>query len=174
MKTHHDNIFNRFLQNNDGGVAIEFGAVMMPFTMIVIGTIEVMLAFFSATMIENAIAEASRIIRTGQIQDESDPESAFRALVCNKAIVIDCEKLVMNVRSFGGFDEAESLAPASDLKPQDAEFESGVANDVVVAQLSYDYNFVTPMLGHLLPGSFGDSMRISAAAIIKNEPYQNR
>ena len=46
MKTHHDNIFNRFLQNNDGGVAIEFGAVMMPFTMIVIGTIEVMLAFF--------------------------------------------------------------------------------------------------------------------------------
>lgn len=163
-----------FIKNNDAGVAIEFGAVMMPFTMIVIGTIEVMLAFFAATMVENAVAEASRIIRTGQIQDESDPETAFRNLVCTKAIVVDCERLVLNVQSFGGFEQAALIEPATALDSGENAFDGGDASDVVVAQLSYDYHFVTPMLGRLLPGAFGNDMRITAATVIKNEPYQNR
>lgn len=174
MFIHCTRIMRRFMRDTDGGVAIEFGAVMMPFTIVVIGTIEVMLAFFSATMVENAIAEASRVIRTGQIQDESDQQAAFRKIVCEKAIVINCEKLIMNVKSFGGYEDASLIDPASKLSSDDQDFDAGDASDIVVAQLAYDYHFVTPMLGRLLPGAFGDDMRISAATVIKNEPYQNR
>ncbi|MEM6497761.1 MAG: TadE/TadG family type IV pilus assembly protein [Pseudomonadota bacterium] len=72
----------RYRQNNDGSMAIEFAAVVIPFLMLLMGTVVVGLYFFVTFSLEHAVEQASRQIRTGQAQLAGMTKDQFKANVC--------------------------------------------------------------------------------------------
>jgi Flp pilus assembly protein TadG len=53
-----------------GSVAIEFSLIAIPFFMLLFGVLEVGIIFFGSSMLEKATADAGRLIRTGQAQEQ--------------------------------------------------------------------------------------------------------
>jgi Flp pilus assembly protein TadG len=112
-------------RNESGFTAVEFAMVAMPFLMLVFGILSVSLYFFTNFTMENAVWQASRVIRTGQFQlgaggytglSMDDRKKAFKAALCAKAPqFIDCNKAIILVQSnSGGFGSITQPTCATD------------------------------------------------------------
>ena len=58
----------RWSKEQSGATAIEFGMVALPFVLLLFGILSVCLYFFTTFTLENAVWQAARAIRTGQVQ----------------------------------------------------------------------------------------------------------
>ena len=68
-------ILRRLRADNAGATAIEFGIVAAPFFALMLALIEVSLVFFGTFTLENAVDKTSRMIRTGQAQEQGFSEA---------------------------------------------------------------------------------------------------
>lgn len=162
---------------DEGVVAIEFALVVIPFIFLLVGMVEVGMFYASGALLEGASVDAARMIRTGQVQSASDPETAFKTELCDQAkALIACDKIqyeVIDVPS-GSFIDASDYQPVIDsqgnLVPQG--FNAGDSNDVVMVRTYYKYKFLTPFIGELLSGHAGqDWLGQMSTVVIKSEPY---
>ena len=62
---------------NKGSAAVEFAMVAPVFFLILMATIESGVIFFGQSVLQNAVNDAARLVRTGQ-----PPASAWTAAVC--------------------------------------------------------------------------------------------
>jgi Flp pilus assembly protein TadG len=58
----------RFARDRKGATAVEFAFVAAPFFLLVFAILEIALIFFASAIIEEAVADAARDIRTGELQ----------------------------------------------------------------------------------------------------------
>src|SRR5262245_55624321 len=108
-------LWPRWRKDDSGVTAIEFAIVAMPFLMLLFGIMSVCLYFFANFTIENAVWQASRAIRTGQVQQSQgayagavtndDRKKAFKKALCAKApTFLDCAtKAVVIVQTNANF-----------------------------------------------------------------------
>lgn len=168
-----------FWRDATGVVAVEFGIAAVPFFMMLIGILEAGLMFFTATLLEGGVNDASRLVRTGQVIDDSNPEASFRAKLCEKLILVDCQKVVIEIRAFPSFAAAGEDRPnyrtttnqsgtAGDLMPRPIQL--GSASQVMVSRVQYRYPFLSPV-GTLISGSTENSVPLLSTTVFKNEPY---
>jgi len=160
----------RFSKAEDGATTVEFALVLMPFLIVMMGTIEVMMAFFTATAVEAAMEQATRMVRTGQIQDDATPEQAFRDALCEHTITVRCADIRFEMVAGDSFEEV-SEAPPFWEDEGDGDVDIGNSSSFVIARAAYDYHFLTPLIGQFLSGGGGDTMPIRATAVIRNEPF---
>ena len=167
-----------FLRDTRGAAAVEFGLVGIPFIFMTIGIIELALVFAAANMLEGGVADASRMIRTGQLQQEGgNPEDAFREALCQHAmILISCENIqiesiAIEDNTFGGiadlepeYDEDGNLIPSG--------FELGAVSDVVLVRAAYRYKFLTPLFGNIFSNQPDQTYPMLATAVMRTEPYE--
>jgi Flp pilus assembly protein TadG len=172
-------------RDETGFTAVEFAAVSMPFVLLLFGILSVCLYFFTMSTFENAVWQASRVIRTGQLQQGTgsytglstdDRKAAFKVALCAKAPpFIDCNKAVVMVQSnTGGFG---SIAPPSCVKDgaiieqSKAGFDAGGASSVVLVTACYPWQFGGSLpfikLGNLADGS----LLIQASVAFRTEPF---
>lgn len=167
----------RYRQNTDGTMAIEFAAVVVPFVMLLMGTIVVGLYFFVTFSLENAVEQASRQIRTGQAQLAGMTKDQFKANVCSHAPgFIDCATdLRVNVVQVTGFSTAIPSScldgggnliadPANDAVP-------GAAGQVVLVMVCYEWKLAAAMPFLDVGGMNNGSALIQAATAFRTEPY---
>lgn len=160
-----------------GATAIEMGLLALPFLVLLFGTLEVSLAFAGSVILEGASAEAARLIRTGQVQNAAEPETAFKTELCEKASgLIDCARLQYEVIRVAAntFAGAENLQPTFDANGRlvPSAFSTGNSNDVVLIRTVYNYEFLTPFLGYVLHGDHDhDSVTFMTTVVVKAEPY---
>ncbi|GAB5387659.1 MAG: hypothetical protein Alpg2KO_06270 [Alphaproteobacteria bacterium] len=164
-----------FRRDEDGVTAIEFGLVATPFFVIIIAIIETSLMFFNATLLEGAVSDASRAIRTGEVASQGDPQDAFRETVCDTVLTLPCDELLFEVRAFDDFGTAATAEPTYDddgnLVP--AGFNTGSGNQVIVARVTHNYQFITPLVGAVIAGNADSRIPLSAVAIFRNEPFDD-
>ncbi|MGJ3231051.1 MAG: TadE/TadG family type IV pilus assembly protein [Oceanicaulis sp.] len=165
----------RFARDRDGSAAVEFALVATPFFFLLFGIIEVALIFFATAVIEDAVAEAARDIRTGELQTAGQTEADFRAVICERINTIaDCGRLRVDVRTFENFTGADMGAPIGDdgeLEDDGFTFEPGEAGDVVVVRVFYDWQLLGPGFLNGLSNMSGNRRLISAATAFRNEPF---
>ena len=128
----------------------------MPFVMLLFGTISVCLFFFTTFTMENAVWQASRVIRTGQFQQGQGAYSGLRrpriarkhsrqALCAKAPAYVDCNKAVVLVQSnSGGFGSITQPVCATDgtmIDEAKAEFNPGGASSVVLITVCYPWSF---------------------------------
>ena len=167
----------RATHNTDGVAAIEFGMIAMPLFIFIFGIIEIGLCFAAGLVLEGSAAEAGRAIRTGQVQQAAEPETAFREALCSHAnTMLDCARIQYEVIRIGddSFQTAESSEPQFDddgnLIEQD--FNAGNSNDVILIRTAYRYEFITPFIGAMMTGDPGRNwMTHMSTIVIKAEPY---
>ena len=170
-------LLKRFGKAQGGVTAIEFAFVGGPFLYLLCVVFETGLMLFSEYVIENGVANAARMIRTGQVQTQSMSAGGFKDVVCGSlATYLNCSSnLYLDVRKFTAFSDI-TLPPAiknGDISPDvsaNASFQPGGPMDVVVVRAYYTWTLFLPGLDHLANIS-GNRRLLTAGAAFRNEPY---
>ena len=168
-------LFGRFRRNKDGASAIEFGIVGVPFLVLMMAIFETTMIFFTQSALETGVANAGRLIRTGQVQTQGISEAAFKTAVCDSlAGYLDCDaNLTIDVRSFTSFggvvlpdalNEDDELAGGNTFSP-------GNTSEVVVVRAFFVWDMVTPDHITGLANMAGGKRLIAAASAFRNEPF---
>ena len=71
----------RFRKHESGAIAVEFVLVAPIFFFLIFAILETSILYTIAIVMEGEVALAARTIRTGQLQEEADPETAFRDIL---------------------------------------------------------------------------------------------
>lgn len=175
----------RAFARHEGGVTIiEFGLLALPFFAIMTAILETSLVFMSGQILESAVQDASRMIRTGQAQQRGDTLDNFRSNICDRlyGLFSDCSGLHIQVAVVSNFQSATVEAPVdwTCAAPncgwtKEENYRPGQGSNVVLVQVYYKY----PVLLNLnfLGGSLGlanlnDGRRLlGAVTVFRNEPF---
>lgn len=173
----------RYLKNREGATALEFALLILPFSFLVFGIVELAILFFFNSTLNHATAEVSRQIRTGQFQSTcSNGKEEFKAAVCSYMGGLgDCDGLLrIEVKdgdnSFVGLAEDPSEDPeidASTGRPviPDSEYANTQPRDVVIVRAQYYHNLAVPTQITGLATHPGNVHRIESAVAFRNEPF---
>ena len=161
-----------------GVVAIEFALVMLPFSLLIFGIIEVAVLYLGAISLEDGVASAGREIRTGRVAAAGNGDqqlAAFQQALCAElAAVVACNNnLTIEVRTFNSF-AAVTFAPLID--PVTGElvptvFNPGGGGSINLVRVAYNYNIMTPLLGQYLGQGSTGTRTLESATVIQNEPF---
>ncbi len=159
-----------------GQAAVEFALIAAPFFFIIFGLMEICLIFIMTTVLENAVSDTSREIRTGQAQEAGFSEAEFRNAVCNKMFgLMSCDSsLHIDVQRLTSFSAANLGSPLdSDGNFDDSgfDFQPGSANEIVAVRAYYEWGLVTPILYAPLANMANGKHLIMASAVFRNEPF---
>ncbi len=154
-----------FIKRKDGNAAVEFALIAPMLFLLLMGIVEFALVMFSMSVIEGAATSASRLGLTGRDTDGNFGDTDARLTYVRNEIarlslgMIDSSKVQFNPVVHAGFGSAGN----------DVGEGLGGGNQAVTYELSYDWNFFTPMIGHF----FGpDNMfTIRSTVIVKNEDF---
>lgn len=166
----------RLVRSRSGSAAIEFAFVAPIFFVFLMGTMETGLIYFGNFVLQNAVNDAARQIRTGQVATNGTSQAQFRTLVCNEiAPVLACDSnLQIDVETFANFGSANVTNPilaSGGLDPSLNNWAPGSVCSVVLVRAFYTWNVATPLLTPFLVNMSNNNHLLSAAAAFRNEPY---
>ncbi len=177
-----------FNRDESGVAAVEFAMVGGPFLFMLLAIFDFGIMLVAEYAVEQNVANAARLIRTGQIQlkknGHTDTIGHFKDQVCgNLGAWLDCKnRLYIDVRNFKDFDDI-NLPPAqkangdpSDAISINAKYEPGAAERVVTVRVYYKWDMFVPGLPKLLDATSASgrsSHLLSAAATFRNEPFSD-
>lgn len=151
--------------------ALEFAFVAPMLLTLMLIIMEVGLVLFGQAALDAAAADASRLIRTGQVQLAANGRQMFTTRLCGDlSSVVACGNVQMNVQagaSFGALTTAVSVNSAGAM--QGAGFAPGGPGQFVVVQVGYQPGLGIPLVGPILRAAFG-SLLLSTV-VFQNEPY---
>ncbi len=168
----------RWQRDSCGTTAIEFGMVALPFFMLLIGTIGVGLFFFTTFALEDAVEQAARLIRVGQVQQSGMTAEQFKQEICSHVPgYIDCDgKMRVNVQSYSDFayivTPSCTSADGNLVPPENTSYNAGSSSDVVLVTVCYEWE----LAGHLpflkLGSMPSGAALIQASSTFRTEPYE--
>lgn len=164
----------RFARACAGVTALEAALVMPAFLFTAFGIIEVAMLYFVAATLEGQVGQASRQIRTGNVQSSANPQQAFRDLLCgNLGGLIACSDVIVDVRKFSSFGSVAYPPFFNDEgEEDDAKFLPGAPGDIVVVRVAYRWRILTPFLAEFLGDGGGSTKLLAASTVFRNEPYE--
>jgi len=174
-----------FADDKRGIAAVEFALIAMPFFFLIFGLLEVCVIFIMSSILEHAASEASRQIRTGQIQtaghaDSAAAKTAFLDDVCDELFgMMSCDsgKLMIDVQKFSSFGSTggQSLdfdGTTGDLDDSGFGFDTGAQNEIVVIRVFYEWDLIIPVMSAPLDNMGGSSRRLLQSTVaFRNEPF---
>ena len=168
--------WQRYAEDRRGAAAVEFAMIAAPFFFLIFGLLEVCLIFIMTTVMENAISEAARPLRTGEAQGAGMTEAQFRQAVCAEFFdIIDCDvRLSIDVRTVSDFASTptgSALDEDGNLENDDFMFEPGGPNDIVAVRVFYEWDLITPVLSKPLANMAGNKHLLQSNAVFRNEPF---
>ena len=164
----------KFIKNEKGTTAIEFSLLAIPYLMLTLGIIEIAIMYASASLLEGATNSASRMIRTGELQQSgADPETAFRDGLCDyTTVLINRNDVVVESLTLSSFSDV-ATSPAqfdADGNMVSQGFDAGGSDARILIRVAYRYEMMTPFVGRLISGS--DNSRLFMSTIVLQvEPY---
>jgi Flp pilus assembly protein TadG len=181
----------RLRRNQDGAAAIEFAIVSPFFFLLMFVIAETAMVFIAEQVMDNALFETARLIRTGQAQQgtwpnpdpDADPhamtEAEFRDMACGSmSVFIDCagSNFFLDIKSYESFAEMDTTTPLNDDSTfsDPGAFEFGGPGDIVIVRAYYQWP-TSPIFGSLslASQSLGNGKHLIGSFVaFCNEPYQ--
>ncbi|MFT3809940.1 MAG: pilus assembly protein [Micropepsaceae bacterium] len=164
-----------FMRDVRGVAALEFGFIAPPFFLLLFSMFEVGLTYTADAVLQSAVNDTARMIRTGQVQSKHMKPEEFRDLVCGEIkVLLSCdERLQIDVRRFTAFGGAGFSSPldSNGNFRDDYRFEPGMPCDVILVRAFYEWDPVTPGLGDYMSNMGGGGRLLMGTAAVRNEPY---
>ncbi len=174
FKLHRPRIINRFRKNEDGATAVEFAMVALPFFFLLVAILEASLHFFAGQMLENAVDNASREIRTGQfsragtISDFKDLLEANVAGFLNKDDMnIDVET-ALNFETLGG---PPPLDEEGNIDKDAYKFNVPGRETIVMVTVTYEWPVITNFMQGIMSDLSNGNALLTAVAVFRTEPF---
>jgi hypothetical protein len=132
----------------------------------------------ASSAIDAAVEQASRQIRTGQLQSSGANSAAgFKALVCNNISWIsggDCQaNLSLDVRTFSSFSSISVTTPVASgaIDQSQIGYAPGGSCDIVLVRAFYPWTLLTPTLEPGLPNLNAGQRLLTATVAFRNENW---
>ncbi|MCW2306511.1 TadE/TadG family type IV pilus assembly protein [Rhodobium gokarnense] len=175
----------RFLANEDGVYAIEFALVSIWFFPLLFMIFEVAFTIFANQLLDNAVSDTARLIRTGQAQQQSFSKAKFKEEVCGQlTAMFDCDNFLhIDVRTFDNFTSAnEASSPVEEVTDEEGEtkreidegkmaYDQGGARDIVVVRAYYEWPMISPMSSLIFSDLSNGRRLLASVAAFRNEPF---
>ena len=176
--------FQAYCADKRGLAAVEFAMIAMPFFLMIFGTIELAVIFIMQAILDNAAAEASRQIRTGQLQtsgaDQAGMETAFKTSLGNELFgLLDPNKVIYDVQTFTSFGNTGGGITydtgTNSIDQSGFGYNFGGQNDIVVVRVFYEWDLIIPVLSAPLknPNLSDNKTLLQATVAFRNEPFGN-
>ena len=138
-------LLERLRRSRHGAAAVEFALVFPIFMVFTAMIMENGMLLVDQAFLDFATADASRLIRTGQVQQGSGVTAFQNQLCADVTPLISCSALQINVESaanpgFGSLNTAILANPSGTLT--DTNFSPGGPGDDVVVQVAYKRNYL--------------------------------
>lgn len=169
----------RWRGDERGSAAVEFAVIAPVFFFLMFVIAETALVFIAEQVMDNAVFESARLIRTGQAQAASMSKADFTTQVCNRvSVFINCSStgFFLDVKSYATFGDMSTSNPTIDTNgnftdPQ--QFIAGNANDIVMVRVYYQWPVITiPFTPFTLSTAGLNNKRlIGSFAAFRNEPF---
>jgi Flp pilus assembly protein TadG len=166
----------RFGRRQEGATAVEFAIVATPFFAMMFAILETALVFFSQQTLDTAVANAARLIRTGQAQQQGFSANQFKTQICSLMdLLLNCATgLQLDVRTYPTFDSidlADPLDGDGNINPAGFTYDPGNGSDIVVVRAFYAWPSFTNLLGFDISNMGGGQRLLASAAAFRNEPF---
>lgn len=167
----------RLASHTDGATAVEFALVAAPFFALMFAILETGLVFFAGQTLETTAAQASRLILTGQAQNQSFTQDQFKSALCQRAWnFFDCNSLMVDVRTANDFASANTSLPVDQNGNLQNNFvyQPGSAGDIVIVRVMYQWPVYVSLLGlnQSLSNMANGQDLMMATVAFRNEPFQ--
>jgi Flp pilus assembly protein TadG len=173
----------RFRRNESGATAVEFALISIPFLALLGAILELGFLFMGSVALDNAMASATRRIRTGELKNASNADAgaketnrlAFRDEICDGMGIMatDCKaKLTVDVRTAAQFNNVNVPNPIQNgtFSPGALQFETGGPSTIVVVTAYYRWTMFMPLMNQALQRLPGETL-LTSATTFQTEPY---
>ena len=165
----------KFLANESGVTAIEFAMLGLPFFAIIGAILETALIFFASQVLDSALNDSARLIRTGQAQAQNYNVNTFRTAVCSELYgLFDCKKLKIRVSTINTFSSA-TLKRVVDPKTGDwklvQSYDDGAASSIIMVEAYYKWPTMLDFFSFNLANLPGNERLLSSVRVFRNEPF---
>ena len=172
-----------FGRNERGAVAIEFAILAFPFFTLIFAILETSMVFLAGQMLDSAVQDSSRLIRTGQAQTDDYDIEEFRDVICEGLYgLFNCDNLKIKVSVVSSFATATVADPIDpDCSKTSAEsdcdwtivesYDPGLGSSIVLVQAHYKWPTIVNRPGFNLETQAGGTRLLSALRVFRNEPF---
>lgn len=166
-----------FLRHRGGAVAVEFALIATPFLAMIIAIFQVGVVFLAQQELETAVEQASRLVLTGQAQNQGLSQSDFTTKVCGfLPALFKCGNVMVDMRTAKDFASADATTPtltydAGGKVTNSWQYSTGSRGDIVVLRVMYQYPVLLGPLHFNLANLSNGARLLIATAVFKNEPY---
>ena len=173
-----------FARDERGATAVEFGLLALPFFSILGAILETSLVLLSGQILDSAVQDVSRLVRTGQAQQAAMTATGFKDRVCERlhGLFSDCDALHVEMDVIDQFSDVDMTPPVKWVCDTDEDpnvckawtrpesFTPGTGSNIVTVQVYYRWPLIVPFGGFL--GNLPDGSRLmGAATVFRNEPF---
>lgn len=176
-------LFSRFRRAQDGATAVEFAFISFPFLILLAAILETGMMFWTSQVLEEAVAQASRKLLTGESHARYTGNAAantiaFRNDVCAAAPgLVDCSKLTIDVRTYNSFANAKTGVDGSNpisaggLNTTGFGYTQPQPSQIVVVRAVLEYSLYFTYWSSSLANIGSGRRGIIASATFRTEPY---
>ena len=172
----------RFARDDQGVTAIEFGILAIPFFTIILATMQTALVYFAAQVLDSALEDATRLVRTGQAQNASYDRDTLRNYMCQYTFdLFDCSQIQLTVKVLTNFNVVQTpiqtcntdpaLGPLTCTWAVLPPYNAGAKKDIVQVQAYYRYPLVIVLPYFNLKNQPDNYRLIGALRVFRNEPF---
>jgi Flp pilus assembly protein TadG len=177
MKAFRPRRLEAFGRDERGATAIELALLALPFFAVTGAILETSMIFLASQVLDAAVQDSSRLIRTGQAQTNAYTIDNFRTAICSELFgLFNCNNLEIKVSVVSNFTSA--TIPSSPLDPTDPTkwtivpaFDPGIGSDVIMVQVYYKWPVMLRLGGFNLATSSDGTRLMSAVRVFANEPF---
>lgn len=177
-------LFRRYSRSHHGATAVEFALVAFPFFYVLGAITETGLMLFTEYVLQNAVQQAAREVRTGQVSSSSGTATMsaadFKTSVCSDiSTLVNCAAYVtVYVDSATDFATLKTtiadpltIGQKSDGSYSATVFSPGGKEKAATVIATYDWDFAFPFMSFLGNVSDGAKRRLYGMAVFRNEPF---
>lgn len=168
-----------FKRDERGVTAVEFGLLAPPFFLLMGALMQTSVIFLSSEVLESAVQDAARAVRTNQVNTTGNSIADFRARICGRLYGLfgDCSGLHIRVNPVSSFGTATRSPPVDSACTSNCtwtegeQWSTGIGRDVILVQVYYRYPVIIDT-GPLGMANMADGTRLLAStALFMNEPF---
>ena len=161
----------------EGSAAVEFALVAFPFFFMLFAIMEIGVVFVTDAVLDNAVLDAGRLVRTGQAANSNMTAAQFKTALCGKMSVFSpgCdERTTVDVRVIPQFRDPtlpDPMSNGSSFDTSELTYTSGQPGSLVLIRAWYRQPLFTPFLSQALSRLGDGTIMMTATATFRNEPW---
>ena len=167
-----------FARDERGVTAIEFGILALPFFTLIFAIIETAMMFFASQVLDSAVEDATRMIRTGQAQNANYTIDDFRTYMCGYTFnLFNCNNIQLKIDKISSFSSVvinptvQTCTLITCTWSLTQTYTPGVGRDVIQVSAYYRWPLLVVLPYFNLKNQPDNYRLLSAIRVFRNEPF---